>query len=352
MDVSTARQEHEDGAGPRPEDGPGSGPQQDDSWAPGGARLTTTTRSMLDAMDSVVDGKHQAVRTALLVLLAGGHLLVEDVPGVGKTLLARALARTVAGKVNRIQFTPDLLPGDVTGVSVFNQDRHTFEFRPGAVFANIVIGDEINRASAKTQSALLECMEEHQVTVDGTTHRLEEPFMVVATQNPVESEGTYPLPEAQRDRFMARITMGYPGPEAELQMLRTHQGPLPSSAPVNRLAPVTTTEEVLQMIEAVSRVHVSEAVARYVIDLGRASREHPDVLVGASPRSLLQLLRAAKAEAAISGRSFTTPQDVAGVVPVVFPHRLMLRRRSTQEAAQADATTQRILHSVPVPAGL
>lgn len=323
----------------------------DEAWEAGGEQLTATTRSMLMAMDSVVDGKHTAVRTALLVLLAGGHLLVEDVPGVGKTLLARALARTVGGSVKRIQFTPDLLPGDVTGVSVFNQDRHTFEFRPGAVFANVVIGDEINRASAKTQSALLECMEEHQVTVDGTTHRLDEPFMVVATQNPVESEGTYPLPEAQRDRFMARITMGYPDAEAELQMLHTHQDPRPSAAPVNRLQQVADTEQVLRMIEAVSRVHVADPVARYVVDLGRASREHPEVLVGASPRSLLQLLRAAKAEAAISGRAFVTPQDVAAVVPVVFPHRLMLRRRSTDEAAQADAATERILHSVPVPAG-
>jgi MoxR-like ATPase len=323
-------------------------PQQ--GWEAGGESLTATTDAMLSAMGSVVDGKPRAVRTAVLVLLAGGHLLVEDVPGVGKTLLAKALARTVGGTVNRIQFTPDLLPSDVTGVSVFNQDRHTFEFRAGAVFANVVIGDEINRASAKTQSALLECMEEHQVTVDGTTHRLDEPFMVVATQNPVESEGTYPLPEAQRDRFMARITMGYPDEDAELQMLRTHHGPLPSAAPVNRLTPVTTTQEVLQMIEAVSRVHVSEPVARYVVALGRASRQHADVLVGASPRSLLQLTRAAKAEAALNGRSYVTPQDVTDVVGVVFPHRLMLRRRSTHDAAEAEAVTARILHSVAVPA--
>ncbi|MFC7403053.1 AAA family ATPase [Citricoccus sp. GCM10030269] len=330
------------------------GPEEswsDESWSAGGERLTATTQAMLTAMDSVIDGKHQAVRTSLLVLLAGGHLLVEDVPGVGKTLLARALAKTVGGVVNRIQFTPDLLPGDVTGVSVFNQDRHTFEFRPGPVFANVVIGDEINRASAKTQSALLECMEEHQVTVDGTTHPLEEPFLVVATQNPVESEGTYPLPEAQRDRFMARIALGYPDVEAEMQMLRTHQSSLPSSAPVHRLAPVTSTREVLAMIDAVSRVHVAEPVARYVVDLGRASREHPDVLVGASPRSLLQLLRAAKAEAAVSGRSYVTPQDVAEVAPVVMPHRLMLRRRSMEESAQAEAITARILRTVPVPAG-
>lgn len=325
-------------------------PQQDTGT--GTDRLTAVTAAMLAAMDSVVDGKHRAVRTAVLVLLAGGHLLVEDVPGVGKTLLAKALARTVGGTVNRIQFTPDLLPSDVTGVSVFNQDQHTFEFRPGAVFANVVIGDEINRASAKTQSALLECMEEHQVTVDGITHRLDEPFMVVATQNPVESEGTYPLPEAQRDRFMARITMGYPDEDAELQMLRTHHGPLPSAAPVNRLAPVTSTDEVLQMITAVSRVHVAEPVARYVVALGRASREHADVLVGASPRSLLQLTRAAKAEAALNGRSYVTPQDVADVAGVVLPHRLLLRRRSARETAEAQALTDRLLHSVPVPAGV
>ena len=314
-------------------------------------RLTATTAAMLAAMESVVDGNARAVRTAVLALLAGGHLLVEDVPGVGKTLLAKALARTVGGTVNRIQFTPDLLPSDVTGVSVFNQERHCFEFRPGAVFANIVIGDEINRASAKTQSALLECMEEHQVTVDGSTHRLDEPFMVVATQNPVESEGTYPLPEAQRDRFMARITMGYPDEEAELRMLRTHHGPLPSAAPVNRLSAVTGTAEVLGMIEAVARVHVSEPVARYVVALGRASREHPDVLVGASPRSLVQLVRAAKAEAALCGRSYVTPQDVAEVAGVVLPHRLMLRRRAAHDAVQAEAVTGRILHSVPAPSG-
>nr|WP_246858658.1 MoxR family ATPase [Citricoccus sp. SGAir0253] len=313
--------------------------------------MTATAGAMLSAMDSVLDGRPGAVRTAVLVLLAGGHLLVEDVPGVGKTLLAKALARTVGGTVSRIQFTPDLLPSDVTGVAVFDPERRGFEFRPGAVFANVVIGDEVNRASAKTQSALLECMEEHQVTVDGTTHPLDAPFMVVATQNPVESEGTYPLPEAQRDRFMARITMGYPDEDAELRMLRAHHHPLPAAAPVNRLAPVTTTEEVLRMIGAVARVHVSEPVARYVVALGRASREDPEVLVGASPRSLLQLTRAAKAEAALSGRSFATPQDVADVARVVLPHRLLLRRRTADEAARAEAVVDRLLRSTPVPAG-
>ncbi|WP_277245594.1 AAA family ATPase [Micrococcus terreus] len=300
-------------------------------------------------MNSVVDGKQEAVRTALRVLLAGGHLLIEDVPGVGKTLLARALAKTVGGSVNRIQFTPDLLPSDVTGVSVFHQERHAFEFRPGPVFAHIVIGDEINRASAKTQSALLECMEEHQVTVDGTTHRLQEPFMVVATQNPAESEGTYPLPEAQRDRFMARITMGYPDSAAEVAMLKHHMDPLAEHSPLQLLQQVTSPDQVLLMVEAVARVHVSDAVAQYVVALGRATREHPEVRVGASPRSLLQLLRAAKAEAALSERDYVTPEDVVTVSVSVLAHRLILQRRSGADEDHAERIVAQALRMVPAP---
>lgn len=320
------------------------------SIQPGTAQFSATTAEITQAMNSVVDGKDNVVRTALRVLLAGGHLLIEDVPGVGKTLLARVLAKTVGGTVNRIQFTPDLLPSDVTGVSVFHQDRHAFEFRPGPVFAHIVIGDEINRASAKTQSALLECMEEHQVTVDGTTHRLQEPFMVVATQNPAESEGTYPLPEAQRDRFMARITMGYPDSAAEVAMLKHHMDPLAEHSPLHLLQQVTSPDQVLQMIDAVARVHVSDAVSQYVVALGRATRDHPEVRVGASPRSLLQLLRAAKAEAALSDRDFVTPQDVMTVAVSVLAHRLILQRRSGADEEQSERIVGQALRMVPAPA--
>ena len=316
---------------------------------PGTAAFSAITAEITRAMNSVVDGKQDAVRTALRVLLAGGHLLIEYVPGVGKTLLARALAKTVGGSVNRIQFTPDLLPSDVTGVSVFHQERHAFEFRPGPVFAHIVIGDEINRASAKTQSALLECMEEHQVTVDGTTHRLQEPFMVVATQNPAESEGTYPLPEAQRDRFMARITMGYPDSAAEVAMLKHHMDPLAEHSPLQLLQQVTSPDQVLRMVEAVARVHVSDAVAQYVVALGRATREHPEVRVGASPRSLLQLLRAAKAEAALSERDYVTPEDVVTVSVSVLAHRLILQRRSSADEDHADRIVAQALRMVPAP---
>jgi MoxR-like ATPase len=229
------------------------------------------SQRILTTVNTVIDGKSDAAKLALTVLLAQGHLLLEDVPGVGKTLLAKTLARTIDCTVNRIQFTPDLLPSDVTGVSIYNQSSRLFEFRPGAVFANIVIGDEINRASAKTQSALLECMEEHQVTVDGHSYRLDEPFMVVATQNPIEMEGTYPLPEAQRDRFMARISMGYPDKESEIEMLETHQ----SASPLAKVTPVVTTADVAAMIAMVQQVYVSQAVKEYTVSVGRATRESP-----------------------------------------------------------------------------
>ena len=261
---------------------------------------------ILTAINTVIDGKAEAAKLALTVLLAQGHLLLEDVPGVGKTLLAKTLARTIDCSVSRIQFTPDLLPSDVTGVSIYNQASRSFEFRPGAVFANIVIGDEINRASAKTQSALLECMEEHQVTVDGTSYRLDEPFMVVATQNPIEMEGTYPLPEAQRDRFMARISMGYPDKDAEMEMLETHQ----ATSPLARVTAVVTAGEVASMIATVQQVYVSQSIKEYTVSLGRATRESGMLRLGASPRSMLQLLRAAKATAALDGRDFVLPDDV------------------------------------------
>src|SRR5487761_394727 len=235
--------------------------------------LVSTARQVGTSVESVIDGKAEAVRLALIVLLAEGHLLIEDVPGVGKTMLAKALARSIDGTVRRIQFTPDLLPSDITGVSAYNQERREFEFKPGPVFANIVVGDEINRASPKTQSAMLECMEERQVTVDGTTYLLQAPFMVIATQNPIEMEGTYPLPEAQRDRFTARISMGYPGPEAELAMLDAHG----SSSPLDSLRPVARAQDMRDLTAAVRRVHVADALKQYVISLVTATRATPEL---------------------------------------------------------------------------
>lgn len=299
---------------------------------------------ILGSINTVIDGKPDAARLALTVLLAQGHLLLEDVPGVGKTLLAKTLARTIDCTVNRIQFTPDLLPSDVSGVSIYNQDTHRFEFRPGPVFANIVIGDEINRASAKTQSALLECMEEHQVTVDGGTYRLGEPFMVVATQNPIEMEGTYPLPEAQRDRFMARISMGYPDRNAELQMLQTHQ----SVSPLDAVRPTANVADIAAMMERVRSVYVSPAVREYTVAIGHGTRGHHQLRLGASPRALLQLLRAAKAGAALEGRDFVLPDDVAAVAEPVLSHRLILDRKALSTGETPQSVVAGILAKVPV----
>ena len=280
------------------------------------------------AMESVIEGKRSSVDLALVVLLAEGHLLVEDVPGVGKTMLAKALGRSIACSVRRVQFTPDLLPSDITGV----------EFKPGGIFANIVVGDEINRASPKTQSALLESMEERQVSVDGTTYRLEPPFMVVATQNPIEMEGTYPLPEAQRDRFMARIQMGYPTPNSELDMLESHG----SSDPLAALQPVTDGSTIRGLIDAVKKVYVSPAVKHYIVQMVNATRNSRDLRLGASPRATLQLLRASRAFAAMSGRDYVTPDDVAALGVSVLAHRVLpstdaqlARRTVTDVIAQA-----------------
>lgn len=310
------------------------------------AEFHQASTAILRAVNTVIDGKEQASRLALTVLLAQGHLLLEDVPGVGKTMLAKTLARTIDCSVSRIQFTPDLLPSDVTGVSIFNQSSHSFEFRPGPVFANIVIGDEINRASAKTQSALLECMEEHQVTVDGSSYALGEPFMVVATQNPIEMEGTYPLPEAQRDRFMARISMGYPDTAAEVEMLQTHQ----SVSPLTAIKPVVTGTDVAAMMGMVRDVYVASPVNEYIVSLGRATREHPHLRLGASPRAMLQLLRAAKATAALSGRDFVLPDDVATVADSVLAHRLILDRKAASAGESPSSVIESIMAKLPVTA--
>ncbi|WP_245861509.1 AAA family ATPase [Compostimonas suwonensis] len=303
-------------------------------------------------IESVIDGKHEAVRTALTVLLAEGHLLIEDVPGVGKTMLAKALAKSVDSTVSRIQFTPDLLPSDVTGVSVYNQAERRFEFKPGAIFANIVIGDEINRASPKTQSALLECMEERQVTVDGSTYPLQTPFTVVATQNPIEMEGTYALPEAQRDRFMARISMGYPDASSELEMLTTRD----TTSPLELLNPVVDGTELRQMIRAARGVYAAPVVKQYAVDLVRATRDDRDLRLGASPRATLQLMRAAKAHAALDGREFVLPDDIDLLAIPVLGHRLVptsraLGQHHNDSELLVEEVVHRIVASTPVPLG-
>ena len=290
------------------------------------------------AMSTVIEGKPEVVRTAITVLLAQGHLLIEDIPGVGKTMLSKALARSIDCTVRRVQFTPDLLPSDITGVSVYNQEVREFEFRPGAIFANIVVGDEINRASPKTQSALLECMEEGHVTVDGTTYPLQTPFMVMATQNPIEMEGTYPLPEAQRDRFMARISVGYPSPSAELLMLDSHGG----AFPLERLTPVTDGDTVAKLIETVRTIYASEAVKQYVVDLVTATRSTPALRLGASPRASLHLLRASRAHAALAGRDHVLPDDVQALVVPVLAHRII----PTGETQLARRSTADVLHEL------
>ncbi len=297
------------------------------------------------SIEKVIEGKPEIARLALVILLAEGHLLVEDVPGVGKTMLSKALARSIDCSVRRVQFTPDLLPSDVTGVSIFNQDTREFEFRPGGVFANIVVGDEINRASPKTQSALLECMEERQVTVDGTTYFLETPFMVIATQNPIEMEGTYALPEAQRDRFMARVSMGYPVEAAEIAMLSSHT----SSSPLDDLEPVTDAGEVRKLISVVHDVFVAESVQRYAVALSTATRRSPDLLLGASPRATLHLVRAAKASAALSGRDYVVPDDVQGLAVQVLSHRLLPTVEATMSGRTPQDALRRIVAGVAMP---
>jgi MoxR-like ATPase len=307
--------------------------------------LVRTAHRATTAVESVIEGKAEAVRLGLTVLLAEGHVLIEDVPGVGKTMLAKALARSTGCSVRRIQFTPDLLPSDITGVSAYNQERREFEFKPGPVFANIVVGDEINRASPKTQSALLECMEERQVTVDGTTYPLPPPFMVIATQNPIEMEGTYPLPEAQRDRFTARISMGYPSAEAELAMLDAHG----SSSPLEALEPVAQAEDMRDLITAVRKVHMADALKQYVIRLAAATRSSPELRLGASPRAALHLLRASRACAALDGRDFVIPDDVQSLALPVLAHRLLPSAEALVARQLPDQVLAAIVEQVPLP---
>lgn len=307
--------------------------------------VRVVAHAVQQSISTVIEGKPEAARTAVIVLLSSGHLLLEDVPGVGKTMLAKALARAIDGDVSRVQFTPDLLPSDITGVSVFNQDTRSFTFRRGAIFANVVVGDEINRASPKTQSALLECMEEHQVTVDGHSHQLPSPFMVMATQNPIEMEGTYPLPEAQRDRFMARITLGYPSPAAELKMLVSHG----EVNPLDAVAPVTSASAVEQAIVAVRYLHVSTALRQYVVDLVGATRRHPHLRLGASPRAALQLLRASRASAVLAGRDHVLPEDVQALASAILGHRVLLTGEAQLARVGAGDVISEVVERTPVP---
>ncbi len=307
--------------------------------------LVPAARRIGTAIEAVIEGKRDAIQLTLTVLLAEGHLLIEDVPGVGKTMLAKALARAIDGTVRRVQFTPDLLPSDITGVSAYNQERREFEFKPGPVFANIVLGDEINRASPKTQLALLESMEERQVTVDGTTYSLQEPFMVIATQNPVEMEGTYPLPEAQRDRFTARISLGYPPPAAEREMLNTHG----STSPLDQLRPVARASDVQDLVLAVRKVLVSDQVKDYIITLANATRTSPELRLGASPRAALHLLRASRAWAALDGRDYVIPDDVQRLARPVLAHRLLPTAEAIVERHLPEHVVERIVAQLPIP---
>ncbi len=308
--------------------------------------LVEVARQVSSAVQTVISGKPGAVRLALTVLLAEGHILIEDVPGVGKTQLAKALARSIDCTVRRVQFTPDLLPSDITGVSAYNQELREFEFKPGPIFANIVLGDEINRASPKTQSALLESMEERQATVDGTTYQLDRPFMVIATQNPIEMEGTYPLPEAQRDRFMTRISIGYPDRESELAMLDTHG----SSSPLDDLKPVAHASDIRALVAAVREIHVSTAIRQYIIDLVTATRNSSELRLGASPRAALHLLRACRAHAALDDRDFVIPDDVQTLAVPVLAHRLLPSAEAMVGRELPDQVMAALIRRLPLPA--
>jgi MoxR-like ATPase len=301
--------------------------------------------ALLANVERVIQGKREPVQLSLVCLFAEGHLLIEDVPGVGKTSMAKALARSIDGTWSRIQFTPDLLPSDVTGVSVWNRVANEFEFRPGGVFADVVLADEINRASPKTQSALLEAMEERQVTVDTQTYGLPRPFMVIATQNPIELEGTYPLPEAQLDRFLMRIQMGYPSHDAERAILDTRG----SHASVEELAPVTSAAEIVAAAGAVADIHVADNLKAYIVDLVTATRQHRDLALGVSPRGALALQRAARALAASIGRDYVVPDDVKRLAVAVLEHRLLLAPDAQLRGAAPGDVVRELLASVPVP---
>ncbi len=298
-------------------------------------------------IEKVIVGKRESVELTVIGLLSEGHMLIEDVPGVGKTMLARSLARSLGLSFSRLQFTPDMLPSDVTGVSIFNQVTREFEFRPGPVVAQIVLADEINRATPKTQAALLEAMQETQITVDGITHMLPRPFMVLGTQNPIEYEGTFPLPEAQLDRFLLRIQLGYPSKEDEIKVLESQQ----YEHPLETLGQVAELEEIQQMQKAVKAIHVSDEVKSYAVDLTRQTRHHPEVYLGASTRGSLGLYRAGQARAAIEGRDYVLPDDVKNLALACLGHRVILGPAARLKDVSAESVIEEIVKIVPVPGG-
>jgi MoxR-like ATPase len=311
------------------------------------AAIQKTGEKVIANVERVIVGKHEEVRLALVALLCRGHLLIEDVPGTGKTVLAKAISRSLGCTFRRIQFTPDLLPSDVTGLSIYNQKTQEFEFRPGPIMAQIVLADEINRATPKTQSALLECMEERQATVDGVTHKMPEPFLVIATQNPIEYEGTFALPEAQLDRFMLRLHLGYPAPLEEIVILdeqkRVH--------PLDDLGEVASMEELKAMQEAVREIHVDSAVSDYIVRLVGATRTHPDIYLGASPRGSLALYRAGQAYAALHGRDYVIPDDIKAVAEPALAHRLIVRTAATIRDVEQGSVVHELLETVAVESG-
>ena len=311
------------------------------------ANVQEFSDQLVNNIENVIVGKRKTVELAVITLLCQGHLLIEDVPGVGKTMLARSVARSIGCSFSRIQFTPDMLPSDVTGVSIFNQVSREFEFRPGPIMAQIVLSDEINRATPKTQAALLEAMGEGQVTVDGLTHFLPEPFMVMATQNPIEYEGTFPLPEAQLDRFLLRVRLGYPAPMDEIKVLERQQ----FLHPIESLEQTVSEKEVLEAQEEVKKVFVAPAVKEYIVDITRRTREFPDVYLGASPRGSRTLFRAGQARAAISGRDFVLPDDVKALAEAALCHRVILGPAELLRDLDAAEVIDDILGSVPVPGG-
>ena len=300
---------------------------------------------ILDNVEKVIIGKEHETRLALITLLCRGHLLIEDVPGVGKTMLARALARSVGCRFSRIQFTPDLLPSDVTGVSVYQQQTGGFEFRPGPIMAELVLADEVNRATPKTQSALLEAMEENQVTVDGVTHPLPQPFMVMATQNPIEYEGTFPLPEAQLDRFLLRVHLGYPSPTDEVLVMDAQQ----TRHPIETLPEVTTRAEVLDLQSAVREIYVDPLIKQYVVSLVNATREHESVYLGASPRGSLALMRVAQAYAVLEGRDFVQPDDIKLLAYPTLGHRVIVSPGARVREIDSAQIVDECIERVPVP---
>ena len=309
--------------------------------------LKSFGESIVHNLEHVIVGKYQSVELIVIGLLCQGHVLIEDVPGVGKTMLARSLAKSLDCAFNRIQFTPDMLPSDVTGVSIFNQEKRTFEFRAGPIMGQIVLADEVNRATPKTQAALLEAMEERQVTVDGVTHQLPSPFMVLATQNPIEYEGTFPLPEAQLDRFLLRVRMGYPNPSEEMRVLSEQQ----LRHPIESLKPVVKVNELLEVIEEIRQIYVSPTIQKYIIDLVGRTRQSGDVYLGASPRGSLALFRAGQARAALQGRDHVLPDDIKALAVPVLGHRIIVSPAARLRELSADRIVQEIVYTAPVPGG-